>query len=131
MNESEIIKSINQNGIAKVENFLDNENLNIAEKILSKQKSIKNSEDAFLYRSKGNFFLKKLLYFKFFKFINCLKMTNLSKKLKLQELYRKGSTFNCMIVRHADMTKLLNYPDDPEDRGIASAYNFWIKSKIC
>ena len=47
----------------------------------------------------------------------------------LLELYRKGSTFNCMIVRHADMTKLLNYPDDPEDRGIASAYNFWIKSK--
>jgi hypothetical protein len=47
----------------------------------------------------------------------------------LLELYRKGSTFNCMIVRHMDMTKLLNYPDDPEDRGIASAYNFWIKSK--
>ena len=32
----------------------------------------------------------------------------------LLELYRKGSTFNCMIVRHEDMTKLLNYPDDPE-----------------
>ena len=47
----------------------------------------------------------------------------------LLELYRKGSTFNCMIVRHADITKMLNYPDDPEDRGIASAYNFWIKSK--
>ena len=47
----------------------------------------------------------------------------------LLELYSKGSTFNCMIVRHTDMTKLLNYPDDPEDRGIASAYNFWIKSK--
>ena len=47
----------------------------------------------------------------------------------LLELYRKGSTFNCMIVRHEDMTKLLNYPDDPEDKGIASAYNFWIKSK--
>ncbi len=47
----------------------------------------------------------------------------------LLELYRKGSTFNCMIVRHIDMTKLLNYPDDPEDRGLASAYNFWIKSK--
>tara|TARA_B100001564_G_scaffold352160_1_gene359083 strand:+ start:1011 stop:1829 length:819 start_codon:yes stop_codon:yes gene_type:complete len=89
MNESEIIKSINEIGIAKVENFLDNENLNMVEKILSKQKSIKNSEDAFLYRSKGNFFLKKLLYFKFFKFIKCLKMTNLSKKLKLQELSRK------------------------------------------
>ena len=47
----------------------------------------------------------------------------------LLELYRKGSTFNCMVVRHTDMTKLLNYPDDPEDRGLASAYNFWIKSK--
>ena len=47
----------------------------------------------------------------------------------LLELYRKGSTFNCMIVRHREMTKLLNYPDDPDDRGISSAYNFWIKSK--
>ena len=47
----------------------------------------------------------------------------------LLKLYRKGSTFNCMVVRHTDMTKLLNYPDDPEDRGLASAYNFWIKSK--
>lgn len=89
MNESEIIRNINQNGIAKVENFLDKDNLNFVEEILSNQKSLKNSEDAFLYRSKGNFFLKKLLYFKFFKLAKCFKMKNLSKKLKLKELSHK------------------------------------------
>ena len=45
----------------------------------------------------------------------------------LLELYRRGSTFNCMIVRHMDVTKELNYPDGPHDKAAASAYNYWIK----
>ena len=45
----------------------------------------------------------------------------------LLELYRKGSSHNCMIVRHMDVTKELNYPDGPFDKAAASAYNFWIK----
>jgi len=47
----------------------------------------------------------------------------------LLELYRKGSTFNCMIVRHMDVTKELNYPDSPHGKAAASAYNYWIKKK--
>ena len=46
----------------------------------------------------------------------------------LLEYYRKGSTFNCMVVRHMDVTKELNYPDSPDGKAAASAYNFWIKS---
>jgi hypothetical protein len=44
----------------------------------------------------------------------------------LLELYRKGSTFNCMIVRHMDVTKELKYPDSPHGKAAASAYNYWI-----
>ena len=45
----------------------------------------------------------------------------------LLELYRKGSTFNCMIVRHMDVTKELKYPDSPWGKAAASPYNYWIK----
>ena len=45
----------------------------------------------------------------------------------LLELYRRGSSHNCMIVRHMDVTKELNYPDGPFDKAAASAYNSWIK----
>ena len=47
----------------------------------------------------------------------------------LLELYRKGSTYNCMVVSHMDVTKELNYPDSPHGKAAASAYNFWIKQK--
>ena len=46
----------------------------------------------------------------------------------LLELYRKGSTHNCMVISHIDVFKLLNSPDDPAKRGLASPYNFWINS---
>lgn len=42
------------------------------------------------------------------------------------ELYRKGISFNCMIVRHTDVVKELKYPDSPDGKASASAYNFWI-----
>ena len=45
----------------------------------------------------------------------------------LIELYRKGSSFNCMIIRHMDVLKELKYPDSPNGKAAASAYNFWIK----
>ena len=47
----------------------------------------------------------------------------------LLELYRKGATYNCMIVSHMDVTKELNYPDSPHGKAAASAYNYWIKKK--
>jgi len=45
----------------------------------------------------------------------------------LVEFYRKGSTFNCMVIRHMDVRKELKYPDDPEDKLSATSYNNWIK----
>ena len=45
----------------------------------------------------------------------------------LLKLYRRGSTFNCMIIRHMDVSKELNYPDGSHDKAAASAYNHWIK----
>jgi len=44
----------------------------------------------------------------------------------LLELYKKGSSFNCMIVRHLDVVKELKYPDGHHGRAAAAAYNFWI-----
>ena len=45
----------------------------------------------------------------------------------LVEFYRKGSTFNCMVIRHMDVRKELKYPDDPEGKLSAASYNNWIK----
>jgi len=47
----------------------------------------------------------------------------------LLELYRKGSTYNCMVVSHMDVTKELNYPDSSDAKGAAAAYNQWIREK--
>jgi len=44
----------------------------------------------------------------------------------LLELYKKGSSFNCMIVRHMDVVKELKYPDGHHGKAAAAAYNFWI-----
>jgi len=46
----------------------------------------------------------------------------------LLELYRKGSTHNCMVIRHVDVFKLLKSRDDPSKRGYVSSYNHWINS---
>ena len=45
----------------------------------------------------------------------------------LLELYRKGSSHNCMIIRHMDVTKELNYPDSSHGKSVAAAYNEWIR----
>jgi len=48
----------------------------------------------------------------------------------LIELFRKGNSFNCMIVRHMDVTKELNYPDSSWGKAAASPYNYWIKKNV-
>ena len=35
----------------------------------------------------------------------------------LLELYKRGNSVNCMKVRHLDILKEFNNPDDPKDRG--------------
>ncbi len=43
----------------------------------------------------------------------------------LLELYKRGNTVNCLIVRHIDTNKELNFPDDPEDS--SAQLKKWIK----
>ena len=45
----------------------------------------------------------------------------------LLELYRKGSTFNCFMVRHLDIMKGLYKPDKPEDSQYAAALKEWMR----
>ena len=45
----------------------------------------------------------------------------------LLELYRKGSTFNCFMVRHLDVMKGLYKPDKPEDSQYAAALKEWMR----
>ena len=46
----------------------------------------------------------------------------------LVELYKKGNTHNCMVVRHMDVQKELKTPDTNWGKGAASSYNFWLKN---
>ena len=38
-------------------------------------------------------------------------------------VFRKGSSHNCMIIRHMDVTKELNYPDKSDGKCAAAVYN--------
>jgi len=45
----------------------------------------------------------------------------------LLELFKKGNSVNCMKVRHLDVLKEFNNPDDPESRGEYASINKWVK----
>ena len=47
----------------------------------------------------------------------------------LLELYKRGNTVNCMKVRHFDVLKELNNPDDPETKGDYASLKKWAKDK--
>tara|TARA_B100000029_G_scaffold53009_1_gene48122 strand:+ start:364 stop:1167 length:804 start_codon:yes stop_codon:yes gene_type:complete len=44
------------------------------------------------------------------------------------ELYRRGNSHNCMVVRHLDIQKELKTPDSNWGKAAAASYNFWIKN---
>jgi hypothetical protein len=46
----------------------------------------------------------------------------------LVEVFRKGSTHNCLVIDHIDVMKELNNPDDPYDKGIMSPIKYWLKN---
>ena len=46
----------------------------------------------------------------------------------LVEVFRKGSTHNCLVIDHIDVMKELNNPDDPNDKGIMSSIKYWLKN---
>ena len=45
----------------------------------------------------------------------------------LIKFYAKGNTHNCFTVRHVDILKEIDYPDDPEMRGANLVFSNWIK----
>ena len=45
----------------------------------------------------------------------------------LLELYKRGNAFNCMVVRHVDMNKMLNFPDNPDSKANRRFYRRWIE----
>ena len=45
----------------------------------------------------------------------------------LLEVYKKGRTHNCMIVRHFDLNKEIYNPDDPTLNAVAMGYRRFIK----
>tara|TARA_B110000881_G_scaffold208635_1_gene213996 strand:- start:106 stop:1041 length:936 start_codon:yes stop_codon:yes gene_type:complete len=44
----------------------------------------------------------------------------------LLKFYAKGSTHNCFKVRHIDVMKEINYPDDPLLKGANRVFNNWV-----
>ena len=45
----------------------------------------------------------------------------------LVEVFKKGSSHNCLIVRHLETIKELTNPDDPQLRGVGAQYNKYIR----
>ena len=43
------------------------------------------------------------------------------------EVFKKGSSHNCLIVRHLETIKELTNPDDPQLRGVGAQYNKYIR----
>ena len=46
----------------------------------------------------------------------------------LVEFYRKGITYNCLVIRHIDIFKLLQNPDSPHGKAASASYNYWLKN---
>ena len=45
----------------------------------------------------------------------------------LLELYRKGSTHNCLLIQHVDVMKELYNPDDPHDKALMARTKQWMR----
>ena len=84
--KDKIIQEVQKKGISKCQEFLDKDKFKNLEKILINNKAEKSTKKSFFYRSEGKFLLKKLFNFELFSFLDCLKLINLSKNLKLNQL---------------------------------------------
>ena len=83
---NKIVQEVQKNGIFRFDEFLNNQNLSVVEKILIKNKYLKGAKKSFFYNSRKNFLLKKLFNFEFRSFLDSVKLIKLSKILKLNEL---------------------------------------------
>jgi ectoine hydroxylase-related dioxygenase (phytanoyl-CoA dioxygenase family) len=84
--KDKIIQEVQKNGISECQEFLNKEQFEDLKKILINNKNAKGTKNSFFYRSKGNFLLRKLFNFELTNFLDCLKLMNLSKDLKLNQL---------------------------------------------
>jgi hypothetical protein len=84
--KDKIIQEVQKNGISECQEFFNKDKFEDLKKILINNKSVKGTKNSFFYRSKGKFLLRKLFNFKFANFLDCLKLINLSKDLKLNQL---------------------------------------------
>ena len=84
--KDKIIQEVQKNGISKCQEFLDKDKFKNLEKILINNKAEKGTKKSFFYRSRGKFLLKKLFNFELLSFLDCLKLINLSKNLKLNQV---------------------------------------------
>ena len=86
LNKNKIIQEIQENGITECLEFFNKDKFEAIEKILINNRCAKGTKQSFFYRAKGKFLLKKLFNFQLANFLDCLKLINLSKQLKLKEL---------------------------------------------
>lgn len=84
--KDKIIQEVQKNGISECQEFFNKDKFEDLKKILINNKSVKGTKNSFFYRSKGKFLLRKLFNFEFANFLDCLKLINLSKDLKLNQL---------------------------------------------
>jgi len=84
--KDKIIQEVQKNGISECQEFFNKDKFEDLKKILINNKSVKGTKNSFFYRSKGKFLLRKLFNFEFANFLDCLKLINLSKNLKLNQL---------------------------------------------
>jgi len=81
-----IVRDVKDKGIFKFDKFLNDKSLKSIDRIFSRYKHLKATHNSFIYRSQKNFLLKKIINFKLSNFYDALKLLNLSKKMRLNDI---------------------------------------------
>ena len=81
-----IVRDVKDKGIFKFDKFLNDKSLKSVGRTLSKYKYLKDTHNSFIYRSEKNFLLKKIINFKLSNLYDALKLVNLSKKMRLNDI---------------------------------------------
>ena len=126
--EEDIINQFKINGIYKIDKLLSDDDLNKLQNILNKYILDKHDIESYFYRSRGKFLIKKLFQLEFSKLIDCIKIINLSKKLKLNKIA------NNIFGKKTKLTSIDSYFSKKSDENIIEwhvdqAYSGKIKVK--
>tara|TARA_Y100000816_G_C26103814_1_gene585823 strand:- start:1222 stop:2049 length:828 start_codon:yes stop_codon:yes gene_type:complete len=84
--KEDIINQVKINGIYKIDKLLSDDDLGKLQNMLNKYTLNKHNIESYFYRSRGKFLFKKFFRLEFMKLIDCIKIINLSKKLKLHKI---------------------------------------------